>query len=84
MLHSRGGSHVQASNGDAALPADGEVAVPDGCPGGGAHVGARTERWCVLLDAAKACCSAPPDLAAHPVDFVVRAGGFSPTSSIRL
>jgi molybdenum cofactor sulfurtransferase len=31
------------------------------------------ERWCILLDAAKACCSAPPDLSNSPADFVVRA-----------
>ena len=30
-------------------------------------------RWLVVLDAAKACGSHPPNLAAHPVDFVVRA-----------
>lgn len=35
-------------------------------------------RWLVVLDAAKACGSRPPDLAAHPVDFVVRPASFSP------
>jgi hypothetical protein len=30
------------------------------------------DRWLVLLDAAKACCSSPPDLSRHPADFVVR------------
>lgn len=29
------------------------------------------ERWWVLLDAAKACGSCPPDLRRHPADFVV-------------
>lgn len=31
------------------------------------------QRWFVLLDAAKACASNPPDLSACPADFVVRA-----------
>lgn len=30
------------------------------------------ERWWVLLDAAKACATSPPDLSRHPADFVVR------------
>lgn len=30
------------------------------------------EHWAVMLDAAKACCSAPPDLSLSPADFVVR------------
>ena len=30
-------------------------------------------RWHVLIDAAKACASSPPDLTQHPADFVVRA-----------
>lgn len=34
--------------------------------------GSRRGNWCVLLDAAKACCSAPPDLLSTPADFVVR------------
>ena len=29
-------------------------------------------RWHVLIDAAKACATAPPDLTKHPADFVVR------------
>lgn len=28
-------------------------------------------RWHVLIDAAKACATAPPDLTEHPADFVV-------------
>ena len=32
----------------------------------------RRGRWAVLLDAAKACGSRPPDLSKNPVDFVVR------------
>jgi hypothetical protein len=41
----------------------------------GAHaavLGGRGQRWCVMLDAAKACCSMPPDLSRSPADFVVR------------
>lgn len=39
----------------------------------GARLAGPPGRWAVLLDAAKACGSCPPDLAANPhVDFVVR------------
>lgn len=37
----------------------------------GALRGIPPGRWRVLLDAAKACGTAPPDLEAHPADFVV-------------
>ena len=70
LLRSRRGSHVPHA-GDVGLAAVAEVAIPDDC---GASTGAPGERWVVLLDAAKACCSAPPDLSAAPADFVVRAG----------
>lgn len=30
------------------------------------------DRWHVLIDAAKACATGPPDLTKHPADFVVR------------
>lgn len=52
--------------------------LPPGARGGGPP-----GQWAVLLDAAKACGSCPPDLAAHPhIDFVVRLGlqGFWPLS----
>ncbi len=39
------------------------------------HVGdsgcSQGDRWHVLIDAAKACATAPPDLTQHPADFVV-------------
>ena len=41
--------------------------------------GAAQQRWLVLLDAAKACGTAPPDLSRHPADFVV-----SPSAPRRL
>lgn len=51
--------------------------LPPGSRGGGTR-----GRWAVLLDAAKACGSCPPDLAAHPhVDFVVRSGHLAPKIS---
>ena len=31
-----------------------------------------SDRWHVLIDAAKACATTPPDLTKHPADFVVR------------
>ena len=34
------------------------------------------DRWHVLIDAAKACATAPPDLTKHPADFVVSAACF--------
>ena len=52
-------------------PALGQAAarmqLPDSCP-----AGKQSRQWAVLLDAAKACGSRPPDLTANPVDFVVR------------
>ena len=33
-------------------------------------------RWHVLIDAAKACATAPPDLTKHPADFVVTSRSF--------
>ncbi|GFR41888.1 hypothetical protein Agub_g2672, partial [Astrephomene gubernaculifera] len=54
-------------------------AVSDGCAAtqdigsrGGGGGGCRTNgRWLVLLDAAKACATAPPDLSTTPADIVV-------------
>ena len=47
---------------------------PDGssssCSGDGGLRALPAGRWRVLLDAAKACGSSPPDLGAHPADFV--------------
>ncbi len=48
---------------------------PDQIPGD------HKERWYILLDAAKACCSAPPDLSQSPADFVVWALTLSIDSS---
>ena len=42
----------------------------DGGDGGGAGDGGVRGRWLVLLDAAKACGTRPPDLSQHPADLV--------------
>ena len=41
---------------------------------GSSLAGDTPRRWAVLLDAAKACGSRPPDLTLNPVDFVVSTG----------
>ncbi|EFJ48731.1 hypothetical protein VOLCADRAFT_40621, partial [Volvox carteri f. nagariensis] len=48
-------------------------AVRNDAGGGGAAASGRESRgrWLVLLDAAKACATAPPDLSVVPADFVV-------------
>ncbi|BDA46796.1 probable molybdenum cofactor sulfurase [Coccomyxa sp. Obi] len=49
-------------------PADGPSTVD--ASGKEAACGNGREHWAVMLDAAKACCSAPPDLSTSPADFV--------------
>lgn len=53
--------HASSSQSSPADPVSADEGCRDGCE----------ERWSVLLDAAKACCSAPPDLSKYPADFVV-------------
>jgi hypothetical protein len=72
LLSSRRGSHEKTSTSGGGLAAPDEPTMPDGSScGGGACSGAPGERWAVLLDAAKACGSGPPNLTAAPADFVV-------------
>lgn len=60
------GLHVTPADGCSTVDAFGkEAACNDGHGNGREH-------WAVMLDAAKACCSAPPDLSRSPADFVVR------------
>ena len=56
---------VQVRPADGRSPADAQPCEEAACGDGREH-------WAVMLDAAKACCTAPPDLSRSPADFVVR------------
>ncbi|PNG99873.1 Molybdenum cofactor sulfurase, partial [Tetrabaena socialis] len=69
--HCGGGSGGGGGGGGGEDHSGGGGAGGHGSSGGGGGGGGGGSRWLVLLDAAKACSTAPPDLSAAPADFVV-------------